>query len=255
MVIAEILTAKQESFSQHWAVHRSGVGAYRHAYETDGMKAQCIANEASKLLRNRDVASRIEELMAAANTVIIQRQALTIERMLDENADIAFADPSELTQWRIGCCRRCYGEDHRHQWKEFEYIEALERWEAQDVKAKAVTPMPDVAGGFGYDQTVEPNPACPACRGEGEGRMVMMDTRKLSPRARKLYRGVKQTRNGVEIEVADQDKARDNVVRMLGGYKDGLKLTGGIGVLAGALPTDPLEAERVYRAMIEGAGA
>lgn len=66
-------------------------------------------------------------------------------------------DANQLSQYRRGSCRYCWGFGHQYQWRDaVEYeekrLEALERKRREPV---------DV-GGYGYDHTSAPNPECPA---------------------------------------------------------------------------------------------
>ena len=88
-------------------------------------------------------------------------------------------------------------------------------------KGKAPLVMPDPSGGFGFDMRADPAPECPHCLGDGWTRVTPMDTTKLSPQARKLFKGVKQKGDGsIEILMHDQMEARDMLIKMLGAYKD-----------------------------------
>jgi phage terminase small subunit len=42
------------------------------------------------------------------------------------------------------------------------------------------------------------------------------DTRRVRGPARRLYAGVKKTKDGIEIKMRDQDKALDNIAKFLG---------------------------------------
>jgi phage terminase small subunit len=55
------------------------------------------------------------------------------------------------------------------------------------------------------------------------------DTRTLSPKAKLLYAGVKQTRDGFEIKMRDQDKAMENVAKHLGMFVEKHEHTGADG--------------------------
>ncbi|MGL4639753.1 MAG: terminase small subunit [Shewanella sp.] len=58
------LTAKQEAFAQGIADGLGQADAYRMAYDADGMKDESIYPQASKLMKNPKVATRIGELKA-----------------------------------------------------------------------------------------------------------------------------------------------------------------------------------------------
>jgi len=70
------------------------------------------------------------------------------------------------------------------------------------------------------DPSREPNPDCGICRGEGSPHVHIADTSKLSPSAKLLYQGAKETKFGIEVQTADRMKALDNVARHLGMFKD-----------------------------------
>jgi phage terminase small subunit len=70
------------------------------------------------------------------------------------------------------------------------------------------------------------DPNCPECHGDGVGHNVAADTRTLSPQARMLYAGVKQTKDGLEIKMHDQQKALENAARHLGMFTEKLTIGG-----------------------------
>jgi len=80
------------------------------------------------------------------------------------------------------------------------------------------------------DPHEEPNPSCAKCGGHGKGHVVLADTRRLSPAAAKLYAGVQLGREGIKVNMRDQDAALVNIARHLGMFKDSLELKGGINV-------------------------
>jgi len=246
------LTSKQERFCQEYVTDRNGARAYRAAYTVrpDTKDATC-EQAASRLLALPHVAARIDELAdlaAIAPGGAVYDAAWCRARW----AEIAMADPRELIGLRVGCCRRCWGVNHGYQWREHEYLEALDKAE-RAAKRDPDTPMPDPSGGLDFNATRDPNPACPQCHGEGLERPVPRDTDKLSPSALLLYGGVKVKRDGYEIIIADRTKALENVTRMAGGYKDNVRLDGSLsGMLAVAKieTTDPVEAARLYQELM-----
>jgi hypothetical protein len=56
------LTAKQEAFAQAIADGMDQASAYRHAYEAEAMKETSVYVNASKLIKNANVAQRVSEL-------------------------------------------------------------------------------------------------------------------------------------------------------------------------------------------------
>ena len=58
------LTAKQEAFAQAIADGLGQADAYRMAYDAESMKDESIYPQASKLMKNHKVATRVSELKA-----------------------------------------------------------------------------------------------------------------------------------------------------------------------------------------------
>jgi phage terminase small subunit len=173
-----------------------------------GYSPDSAHTQGSRLLQNVEIQAAIkkrhEELASAAG--------INPQWVLDQWRKIAEADPNELTQIRRVNCRCCYGIDHKPQWTLREYESALNA--ALDSKGKL--PVPDMAGGLGFDKIRDPNPDCPECRGEGEENIMLTDSRKLSGSARRLFAGVKVTQHGIEIKMRDQDSAVQNISKYLG---------------------------------------
>lgn len=147
-------------------------------------------------MQNSEVLARIkereEELAVAAE--------LDAAWVLKQWRDIAIADPRELTALLVKPCPRCW---------------------------------PD---GLSLE---EPNPLCDApiidketginfggCGGHGKVSVHLADTRKLSGPARRLFAGVKETKNGIEIKMRDQDAALANISRYLGMVVERKELSG-----------------------------
>lgn len=245
------LTAQQEAFAQYYAVHRNGSDAYRHAYNVKPETTdKTIATEGSALLNTPEISRRVLELIMEATA------QLPATRDLAGAAaawwEIATASPDELIGLRVGACRHCWGDDHGFQWKQHEYLKAMDDWERL-TRSDPTAPVPDIGGGFGYRKTAPPNADCPVCEGEGLERVVARDTSKLSPGAKRLYGGVKQTRNGVEVIIADRMKALENATRMLGGFTDKVRLDGSLTAMVNAVSLegkDPAEAAKAYLEMV-----
>lgn len=247
------LTASREAFCQHYAIHRKGPDAYRAAFNVKPSTTEAsAATEASKLLAIPDIRQRIDELVTAQTGDL--PAVFTIRRALEMWLDLAQADPNELIGLKVGACRYCWGDQNLYQWKEAEYWEAVAAAEKEAAKdPDAGIAMPDVAGGFGFMRTRAPNDECPRCEGEGIERVVPRDSGKLSKGAKMLYGGVKQTRNGLEVVIADRTKALENASRIVGAFKDNIKLDGTIGMMAQVVQTevtDPAEAAKLYQQMV-----
>lgn len=212
-----------------------------------------IKSSANRIMAKPAVAELIafERRMAADNLDI------TPVDVMREWLDIATADPNELISYRRVACRYCHGEDHRYQWRDVdEWAAALAR--ALDYNTanpdKQPQELPDDAGGFGYSGVALPVETCPQCDGEGHGDVAIADTRLLQGKARKLYAGVKVTKNGVEVLMRDQDAALANIAKSLGMFTEKVELSGPGGgpvpVATMQLPSDPIEAAKVYQAIM-----
>lgn len=128
--------------------------------------------------------------IAKGRQEISKRVQIDQDWVLRQWQAIAEADPRDLVQYLRGPCPDCW-EDGAHE---------------------------------------APNPECGKCGGYGKGHVVLTDTRKLSPSAAKLYAGVQLGRDGIKVNMRDQDGALVNIARHLGMFKDSLELKGGINV-------------------------
>lgn len=260
-VVMKALTARQEGFAVAVAKGSTKADAYRQNYKTDGWGAQAVADAASKVAADTRVGHRIEELTKSKVMVAQGEFDMTVKKLLQTYIEIAFTDPNELSRVEVGACRHCWGVGGEYQWKEREYAKALDTWQRQhhawDTKApdrRGDEPqMPDPAGGFGYRFTAAPNPECHECEGRGLEFVRVMDTTKLSPGAKHLYRGVQQTKDGIKVLFGDKDKALDSIGRMLGAFDDRLRvdLKGAVASLQ-LTTSDPQEAAQAYATMLGG---
>lgn len=186
------------------------------------------------LLKHLEVREHIAELERKA------AKALEIEHhdILKKLWDQATADVNDLVRVEHRACRYCHGAGHKFQWKtEREYREAVDDFLLNvaggnhkalialggTIDAGGRVPgMPDNDGGYGFDSTASPAPECPECNGEGITTVQTSDTRQAL--AHPLYDGVKQTKDGIEIKIADRGKALEQVARHLGFFNDSMKL-------------------------------
>ena len=145
---------------------------------------------------------------------------VTTQQVLHRLWLIASADPNELIELRRVNCRHCNGVDFEYQWREREYLKAVKAAE------RGGEELPDYAGGFGYDDTLDPVPECPECRGEGVERVIPKDTRNLSPSGRALFAGVEKTAQGLKVKTHDQLAALEKIGKHLGMFVDRKELAG-----------------------------
>lgn len=213
------LTAKQEAFALAMCDPscKGPTEAYARAgYKVDGRKIEAVSADATKLAAHPLVAQRVAELRnRSAEAAMIGIADVLREWML-----IATADPSELSRVRRWCCRHCHGVNFRYQWiSDEEFALACARvidYNATKPARMAAKAMPEFDGGVGYDRARAPHKLCPHCGGDGEYDAYFEDTSRLSPAARKLFAGVKQTRDGIEVKMRDQDAALNNIAKYLG---------------------------------------
>lgn len=208
------MTAKQQRFVEEYLKDLNATQAAIRAGYAPGQSAEV---EGARQLRNAKVADAIQSAMSERS----ESTKIDAEAVLRELWGIATADPNDLIEYRRTCCRHCWGEN-------FNYQRTQREWEkAQSDAAKKTeedeegrTWEADPLGGIGYDERKAPKPDCPECFGEGYGKVFAKDTRNLSPAARKLYAGVKQTREGIELKMHDKVAALVNVGRHLGMFTD-----------------------------------
>jgi phage terminase small subunit len=214
------LTAKQQAFVKEYLVDLNATQAAIRA----GYAEKSATVEGARLLANAKVA----EAVSVAQQARSERTEITADMVLQQWWKIATADPNGLVSHRRLCCRYCHGGNHEYQWTDREY--AADKAEAdREANEQGKAPVyPLDIGGYGFDRTAEPHPDCPECHGEGVGTVHIADTRKLSGNVKALYAGAKQTSQGIEIKMRDQDKALELVAKHLGMFKDEINLGGNV---------------------------
>ncbi|EFL9573438.1 terminase small subunit [Escherichia coli] len=194
------LSAKVKRFIAEYLKDNNATAAAARAGYSD-------PNYGRQLITNPNVAQAIAQQQKAS----IARTLGSADEVLAQMWQLATFDANQLSQYRRGACRYCWGFGHQYQWRdmvEFEEkrLEATERDKREPV---------DV-GGYGYDHNREPNPECPRCNGDGVGQPYFADTRKLSPDAALAYSGVKLGKNGVEITAISRERMYEAVMKRLG---------------------------------------
>lgn len=154
-----------------------------------GYSPKTAAQQGYRLLQDERIAEAIDEAIAKRT----KRMHITQDHVLGMWWQIANADYNELSSVRRVACGYCYGDNITM---------------GDDDDAREIDPSRD------------PNPDCGICRGEGSPHVHIADTEKLSPAAKLLYQGAKETKFGIEVMTADRMKALDNVARHLGMFKD-----------------------------------
>ncbi|WP_213637120.1 terminase small subunit [Providencia rettgeri] len=212
------LTDLQFRFVNEYLIDLNRTAAYKRAGgKCDGHNAYASA---SQIYRNIEVNRAIRDALAERE----RRTEITQDAVLKMWWDIATADVNELTEYRRLCCRHCWGFGFNYQWRDvIEFEDAVT--EARAKKKK----IPNDNGGYGYDNSLDPNPDCPRCSGFGIGRAHFHDTRDLTGAARRLFAGVKEGKFGVEVITRNQDDALKMVAQHLGMLKNRTEVTGADG--------------------------
>jgi phage terminase small subunit len=198
------LNIRQADFVREYLLSGNATEAYVKA----GFSPNGAEVSASRLLRNAKVAAHI----AAGRKKVEERAEamfnLRLDDILRNLVAQAFGDRNELTQYRRGACRYCWGVGHHYQWKTpRELCEAAEQHVRKSEPACSNYLPPAMEGGYGYRRSARPNPVCPECDGLGIGYTWFADTTRLSPTAEVLFEGVKKTRDGIEVKMPDRTKA------------------------------------------------
>jgi len=211
------LTPKEARFVEEYIVDFNGTAA--------AVRAGYSARSARQIATENLSKPSIQAALKAAIEARSQRTGIAADRVLADLWAIVTADPRELVQVKLGCCRYCYGEGFGYQ----RTVGEMNREREQYLLRRAADDeMPDFdeLGGIGFDPRKLPNPDCPACGGDGLPRVALADTRNLSPQARALLASVKQGRHGIEIVMHSKMEALDKLCRHLGLYRERIEHSG-----------------------------
>ncbi|ELO0970680.1 terminase small subunit [Raoultella ornithinolytica] len=235
------LNDMQWKFVNEYLVDMDKTAAYKRAgYKCEGETAAAAAR---RLYRNVSVNAAIRDAL----DLRAKRTAITQDAVLQWWWDIATADATQLTEHHRACCRYCWGFGHHYQWRDV--VEFDERKELARTKKQR---EPADAGGYGFDETLDPNPDCPRCNGAGISRPVFHDTRDLTGAARRLFAGVKEGKFGLEMITRNQDEAMKLVAQHLGMLKNKTELSGpdGAPVQTETVNLTPQEAAEAYKKLM-----
>ena len=219
------LTPAQEAFAKALAEGKTQADALRAAYpRAQGWKPESVHQRACLLAANPKVQSRVDEFMALA----AKANEVEVADVLAAYLLLLKADPREVVAVHVAPCRCCYGRGHRYQFTDGELEDARDKHNER----RAVlleNDRPDIGefkekGGGGYTVLRDPNPQCPSCGGEGVARVVLKDTRTLSPGARALFISAREGKDGIEVKLADRDHALLQVARHVGFFEADNKL-------------------------------
>lgn len=200
-LVAIKLSAKVKQFIAEYLKDNNATAAAARAGYSD-------PNYGRQLIANPNVAQAIAQQQKAS----IERTLGSADEVLAQMWQLATFDANQLSQYRRGACRYCWGFGHHYQWRDAVEFEE----ETAKAEGREGARLPQDTGGYGYDHTREPNPCCPRCNGDGIGQPYFPDTRKLPATSRLAYSGVKIGKNGVEITTISRERMFEAVMKRLG---------------------------------------
>lgn len=221
------------------------------------------ASSAHNLLKNPKVRKFLEINRERAIQRVAKKTGIDSAAIIEELTRIHEADADELSSYWRTACRYCwsFGYGYKRSPEEYKRSQAqhAEAVAANDLlppyQKKKIPPF-DPMGGDDFDCLADPDPACTECRGLGVGTAVIKDTRKLSRAARALYAGIHQTKDGIKVLTHSKEGFTALLMRHAGMLIDKRELSGPGGgpvPIAGmTLPTDPIEAAKVYAEIMGG---
>lgn len=221
------LTPRQALFVREYLKDFNGARAARAA----GYSPLTAKEGAYSLLQRPHIRAAVDAVKVQ-QIEKVEAEATEVVRMLIE---VARADPNDLVESRRSCCRYCWGNGFRYQRTPGEMArdrdqhlrDQMRQQREAEREDKPFTPTAfDEAGGIGYHRHREPNAECPECFGDGELDVHVQDSRLLQGAARRLYAGVKRTKDGIEVKMRDQDKAVEMLGRHLALFTDKFEDTG-----------------------------
>lgn len=222
-----MITPKKALFAQEYLVDLNATKAAERA----GYSVRTAKSQGQRLLTDVDV----QEQITQARLQRVERTGVDQDRIIRELVNILEADPNELVEHRRTCCRFCHGKGFKYQ-RTANEMECDRAAHAHSItinvrpkKADQVAIGPfKVKGGTGYNALVAPHPKCPECFGQGVSTVLVKDTRNLSPAARALFAGIKQTKDGMQVLTHSKEGFVTLLMRHAGMLNDKLQLGGGV---------------------------
>lgn len=188
--------------------------SYIEVYGESGSRAS-MASCASAILNKPNV----REYMALRLASAFKRAEDASNKLINHLQMAAYGDVTELVENICLPCRHCHGPDFKYQYTPGEWEQVEEEYERKLAAGDTLAIPPNPKGGTGYNAKLNPHPDCPECFGMGKTKVVMKDTRYMSPAAKVLYRGVQQGKE-TKMIVASAEKAQEILAKVLKLYED-----------------------------------
>jgi phage terminase small subunit len=96
---AKTLTAKEETFAQQFVLTGNASEAYRAAFKPKKSTDKSVWEQASRLAASVKVKARIEELSAHLKEVATSKYSVTVDRIVQELAYLAFSNPADYYEF------------------------------------------------------------------------------------------------------------------------------------------------------------
>lgn len=213
-------TPKQQRFIELILTGTMDQGrCYREAYQSKASDRTC-SSEASVLAANPNIARAI----AHGRQEVVQSIALGHSDLVRLWSEAITTDRNELHELRRVPCRYCWSPNGEYQERKSErdmrhraHQELLKT--TPEKEWKRIPPFDDM-GGTGYTTKKPPNADCTNCDGDGEERVYLHDTRRLSPAARALFEGIDVKNGAPVIKTRSRDTAEDRLAKHYGMFID-----------------------------------
>lgn len=210
------LSDREARFVLELVVDENASAAYVRAGYSAKNANDCAARMSAK--------ASIQAAAAHVRAKVAERVGYSAQEALDFVADVLRADTRELVEYKVSCCRFCYGDRFLYQRTAGEMALDRAKHDAQverrmERNKEYVDPGFDELGGDDFDLRRPPNTECPVCAGDGQGRTVFKDTRHLSRQAAALYAGTKEGKDGIEVKMHDKAAMVDKMFRYHGLYE------------------------------------
>lgn len=266
MKISDGLTEKQRKFCR--LLLRDPEMRASQAYKDAGYSAanERVAGVCShQLLRTPKIREFLERNREVALKKVAKKTGIDGQAIIEELTRIHNADADELSSYWRTACRYCWSFGYGYKRSPEEFKAAQRAHQAAEDENNTKLPQFrkqlgafDPMGGDDFDCLADPDPNCTECRGLGVGTAVIKDTRKLSAAARALYAGVHITKDGIKVLTHSKEGFTALLMRHAGMLVDKRELSGPggtpipVAAVSMALPTDPIEAQRVYNEIVGG---